>query len=107
MAAQQPKKWIIICSPVSGKGKGEEICKGTLMPALKKHGIAHELVVTEYKAHAIEVAKKYAAEDIGIISVGGDGTLHEIMDGLAEVEMLDKVQLGMLSQGTMNGYAVQ
>ena len=101
MAAQQPKKWVIICSPVSGKGKGEQICKENLMPALEKNGIAHELVVTEYKAHATEVAKKYAAEDVGIISVGGDGTLHEIMDGLADVKMLHKVQLGMLSQGTM------
>ena len=77
------------------------------MPKLKELGIPHELVVTEYKAHATEVAKKYASEDVGMISVGGDGTLHEIMDGLAEVKLLEKVPLGMVSMGTMNGYAVQ
>ncbi len=43
---------------------------------------------------------------LSVFAVGGDGTIHEVMDGLIEKGNLSQVSLGLLSQGTMNFYAI-
>jgi len=54
--------------------------------------------------HALELAKQYGTADCGLILVGGDGTIHEAMDGLLENGTLQDVTIALLSQGTMNFY---
>ena len=65
-------------------------------------GVAVEVVLTTHKGHAVELAKKYGTADCGLVAVGGDGTIHEVMDGLIEKGNLAEVPLGLLSQGTMS-----
>ena len=60
----------------------------------------------ESKGHATELAKQYGSADCGLVAVGGDGTIHEVMDGLIEKGVLADTALGLLSQGTMNFYAI-
>merc|ERR1719162_1503777 len=61
---------------------------------------------TKHKGHAIEIAKEHGSANCGIIAVGGDGTIHEVMDGLLENGKLQQTSLGLLSQGTVNAYAI-
>merc|ERR1719247_2468372 len=65
-----------------------------------------EIKYTEYKAHATELAREYGKKGYGIIAVGGDGTIHEVMNGLLDCKLLGQTPLGLLSQGTVNAYAI-
>ena len=53
-------KWVVICSPVSGTGKGKEVVEAELCPALTAKGVEYEVIYTDYKAHAVDLAKESA-----------------------------------------------
>ena len=66
-----------------------------------------EWVSTEYPGHAIELACQEAEEkhDV-IVAIGGDGTVHEVINGLMQVEADRRPRLGVLPTGTGNDLAV-
>ncbi len=60
-----------------------------------------DVAVSDRTGHAIELAR--AAADEGrsrIIAVGGDGTLHEVANGVLESGRCDDVAVGFIGQGT-------
>ena len=75
-------RYYFIVNPTSGKGKAlsylpliEEYCKKT--------GKQYSIHLTEYPKHATQLASAITADmDTMIVSVGGDGTSKEILDGL-------------------------
>lgn len=69
-----------------------------------KRNIKYEIAKTRYKGHATELARQAANSLIkydAIISVGGDGTLLEVANGLMGSDVL----LGVLPAGTGNDFA--
>eukprot|EP01065_Artemidia_motanka_P053009 TRINITY_DN9730_c0_g1_i1.p1 TRINITY_DN9730_c0_g1~~TRINITY_DN9730_c0_g1_i1.p1 ORF type:complete len:437 (+),score=130.90 TRINITY_DN9730_c0_g1_i1:61-1311(+) len=101
-----PKRWVVICCPVSGKKLAKKVVDEEFMPGMEAAGLQADIVLTARAGHATELAKQYGSADCGLIVVGGDGTIHEVMDGLIENGTLADTPLGLLSQGTMNFYAV-
>ena len=99
-------RWFVVVNPTSGSGRGltdyPHISK-----LLRDNGIAHEAVFTEHKHHATELT--VSAIESGyrhIIVVGGDGTLHEVVNGLfiqRTVEPSDVV-IAVISAGTGNDW---
>jgi diacylglycerol kinase (ATP) len=71
-------------------------------------GVPYQLdwVSTEYPGHATELARQAAEErhDV-IVSIGGDGTVHEVINGLMQVEADRRPRLGILPTGTGNDLA--
>ena len=66
-------------------------------------GIDAELAETTGPGHATEIATRAAAENRGlVIACGGDGTLNEIVNGLAAHQNGDRVPLALLPGGTAN-----
>jgi len=66
-------------------------------------GIATELAETTGPGHATEIAARAAAENRGlVIACGGDGTLNEIVNGLAAHQNGHRVPLALLPGGTAN-----
>src|SRR5262245_6992130 len=64
----------------------------------------HELSVvqTEYRGHAIEIARAAAKDDTEVVvALGGDGTLNEVINGLAGSD----VALGVIPGGTTNVFS--
>ena len=61
---------------------------------------------TVYPTHATELARQ-AAEDgyEVVISVGGDGTNHEVINGLMQVPEERRPRLGIVPVGTGNDFA--
>lgn len=59
---------------------------------------------TERKGHAREIAEKITSDGgtNDIIAMGGDGTLHEILNGFND---FDKNSLGLIPDGTGNDFA--
>lgn len=61
---------------------------------------------TEHEEHAIALAREAVADDVDLIAVvGGDGTVHEVLQGLVEADALNEVTLGVLPAGTENIFA--
>jgi YegS/Rv2252/BmrU family lipid kinase len=66
-------------------------------------GIEAELAETTGPGHATEIAERAAQEDRHlVIACGGDGTLNEIINGLAAHQNGHRVPLALLPGGTAN-----
>jgi YegS/Rv2252/BmrU family lipid kinase len=61
---------------------------------------------TVYPTHATELARKAAEDGYElVISVGGDGTTHEVINGLMQVDEEQRPRLGIVPVGTGNDFA--
>ncbi len=95
------EKWVFILNPAAGGGLAKKY-ENILAEKLKYHQINAEIVLTGYKGHATNIAKKYADDGYShIIAVGGDGTLNEIIRGIIEKE---NITLGIIPAGTGNDF---
>ena len=70
---------------------------------LKERGLEHELHYTEGPGHAIELARD--ASKAGhrlIVAVGGDGTIHEVVNGMLDGDksIVEDAVLGVVAAGT-------
>lgn len=99
-------KWFVIVNPTAGAGKGLTDYP-LISKLLRDNNISHEAVFTEHKHHATELT--VSAIDSGyrdIIVVGGDGTLHEVVNGLFIQRTVapDDVTIAVISAGTGNDW---
>jgi len=84
---------------------------------LEQAGIAHDCLITTHEKHAEERMKKQSStsdfrdisEYSGIVLVGGDGCIHEAMQGIHQRNdrdiILERVKLGTIGAGTSNGFS--
>ncbi|MDE6624598.1 MAG: diacylglycerol kinase family lipid kinase [Alistipes sp.] len=100
------EKWFVIVNPVAGGGRGLDD-----FPQISKHlrdaHILYEPVFTEHKFHATELTVTAVREGYRrIIAVGGDGTLHEVVNGLFIQQEVrpDEVLLAVVAVGTGNDW---
>ena len=76
-----------------------------IMAMLKSIGLRFEHDLTEAPGHAIELAKSAAKKGYElVVSVGGDGTINEIVNGLYDAGSIGDVRLGIISTGAGNDY---
>ena len=75
----------------------------TVQAVFKRAGIEYEVLKTTYRGHAKDMAKSITQESgHTIVSMGGDGTLHEILNGF---ENFENNALGVIPFGTGNDFA--
>jgi len=68
---------------------------------LVEKGLKFEFDVTEARGHAVELARTAIQKGYKlIVSVGGDGTINEIVNGLHASGSMKDVELGVISTGT-------
>jgi diacylglycerol kinase (ATP) len=94
----------VIVNPEAGAGK-----TGRLWPQIQSlfhgHGLRFEHDVTEAPGHAIELASHAARNGYDmIVSVGGDGTVNEIVNGIHASGNIENSLLGIVSTGTGSDY---
>lgn len=76
------QKWFAIVNPNAGHGKGKKDWK-RIAGLLESNGIVYEMRLTERPGHGTELVGELISEGYRkFISVGGDGTLHEITNGI-------------------------
>ena len=96
------EEWFVIVNPVSGHGRCVREWP-RIEALLRKAGFDYTFNFSSSKYEAIDLA--YSAVRMGfrkIIVVGGDGTMHEVLNGLyrqQEVPMSDIV-VGVIPVGT-------
>lgn len=88
---------LVVANPVSGRRKGEsagrEVCEG-----LDRLGVPSELFLTSKAGDARQRVRNLEAGTDLVVSVGGDGTLREVLAGLEG----RAVKVGVLPLGTGN-----
>ena len=99
-------KWFIIVNPTSGNGASKK--KWPLIyNELNLQNFIFEFSITKHKTHAIEIIKE--AVDKGFrkfICVGGDGTLHTIVNGILQLKpsIISEIKIGIIPIGTGNDW---
>jgi diacylglycerol kinase (ATP) len=103
----------LIVNPASDRGRTAQI--GEALQALlherataaSEKGQLYDLdwVLTEQPGHACELAEQAAQEGFDIVvAVGGDGTVHEVVNGLMHIEADMRPTLGIIPVGTGNDF---
>ena len=75
-------KHVIMVNPISGKKQGYKYAQ-IIKKLLKKYNIDSDIITSEYKGQLREIAYELSHDqDVRFYSVGGDGTLNEIVSGI-------------------------
>lgn len=73
----------LILNPISGSGKGKRLLP-EVVSRLEKMGYHADIVMTAGPGHARETAANAEADGVGVFVIfGGDGTISEVVNGLA------------------------
>ena len=101
---------IVIANPLAGRGRGRHAIP-RVSDILKQQGLDFNLVQTEYAGHAVELARLAVAERYQtIVALGGDGTVHEVVNGVcadlgSDPNPAEVVKLGVIPAGSGNDFA--
>jgi diacylglycerol kinase (ATP) len=73
---------------------------------LTKSGLKYDCEFTKMPGHATQIARQATANGYELVmAVGGDGTVHEVVNGLIDSSGKCKTTLGVISAGTGNYFA--
>ncbi|EEB20397.1 Ceramide kinase, putative [Pediculus humanus corporis] len=79
----RPKNFLVFINPFCGKQKGVEIYNKTVKPILELAKVDATVIVTEHNMHCRDVIlSKDIKKFDGVMAVGGDGTISEIINSL-------------------------
>ncbi|HEY5634122.1 MAG TPA: diacylglycerol kinase family protein, partial [Burkholderiaceae bacterium] len=111
----EPPRWLLVVNPSAGRGRGARLAP-RLPDLLARAGVSARIALSERPGHAGELAR--AAAEAGtrhFAAAGGDGTAHEVVNGLAayargrgdtdRLESLAAFSLSIVPIGTGNDWA--
>eukprot|EP00929_Paragymnodinium_shiwhaense_P049771 TRINITY_DN25098_c0_g1_i1.p1 TRINITY_DN25098_c0_g1~~TRINITY_DN25098_c0_g1_i1.p1 ORF type:complete len:503 (-),score=74.48 TRINITY_DN25098_c0_g1_i1:57-1565(-) len=77
------RRFLCIINPASGAGHAQNIFVRDALPVLEAAGSTLEVCVTKAAGEAIGIVKEMKLDSFdGILVAGGDGSLHEVLEGL-------------------------
>lgn len=97
--------WFFIINPTAGHRNGLRVWK-SIQKELIKRKVEHRSFLTEHPGHAevlarqISTIQKYKLKRL--IVIGGDGTMHEVVNGLKDV---DDIELSFVPAGAYNDFS--
>jgi len=98
-------KLLMLVNPVAGKKRGDDVARKAL-DIFQRQGVEIKSCYSEYPGHLIKVAQQEVNENWdGIVAVGGDGTLFEVVNGMTRGNADLPVPLGVLPVGTGNSFS--
>lgn len=105
---EQPRHITVILNPVAGARKTKKLYAKYVEPFLHLAGIKVSLIETESPNQAFELMRIMSNCD-GVAIVGGDGTVHEAINGLLHrpdsAEAAQKFPIGIIPTGQYNTIA--
>ncbi|KAJ1771482.1 hypothetical protein LPJ74_002302 [Coemansia sp. RSA 1843] len=100
---------LVLLNPVSGKRKALKVFDSIVKPIFEIGSMSYTLKITESPRHAADIVEN---EDLSpytsLITVSGDGLLHEVLNGLLRRKdwaQYKNLPLGVIPTGTGNGLA--
>ena len=101
----QEGKTLLIVNPAAKRGHGAEAGRQVLRALRAELGVHAVDVANTYRArHATELAAG-AAGYRNVVALGGDGVIHEVVNGLMQLPKADRPTLGVIPVGSGNDYA--
>ncbi|NOY05270.1 MAG: diacylglycerol kinase family lipid kinase [Chlorobi bacterium] len=94
------KTYYLIVNPVAGRGRVDRAVQ-SIIRKLESMAIPYRTLTSERSGHAIELAAGLDGRTAVVVAVGGDGTVHEIVNGLTKKDQL----VGVVPTGTGNDFA--
>lgn len=96
--------YVFIVNPIAGGGRGDRVYSNITQSRIYDE-IESISYFTEHKGHAEEITKKILDQNheeiTAIVVIGGDGTLHEIVNGLSDVD----IPVSFIPGGSGNDFA--
>ena len=99
------ERFIAIVNPAAGRGRTVKLA-GAQLARLREGGLRVDVIASTGPGHAAQLAREaYEQGYRRFLSVGGDGTAHEILNGVFGRETLaEHIELGFLPLGTGNSF---
>lgn len=98
-----PRKIKLILNPIANHGHSLQIV-ADLRPLMAEHNA--DWSSTDYPGHAAELARQAGEQGYDlVVAAGGDGTVHEVINGLMQVPEKGRPALGIVSLGSGNDFA--
>lgn len=95
-------KYYLVVNPHGGKNRGPGILK-KVQPIFKEAGAEVTVIETERAGHARELAKTVTTDGYnGFCAIGGDGTMHEVVNGMMSRSDGQRLPIGLITGGTGN-----
>lgn len=97
----------VILNPYAGRGRGGKMA-GQIEAAFRRHNLTCEIAQTSAPGEAVSLARRARLDGYAIVAAaGGDGTVHEVVNGLAEATPEDETVQGLavLQTGSGNDFA--
>lgn len=99
-----PRKVKVILNPMADMGNAWKVAND-LRPMIQEYGNA-DWSGTVYPTHATELAKQAGEQGYEmVIAMGGDGTVHEVVNGLMQAPATRRPVLGVVPVGSGNDFA--
>lgn len=94
----------IILNPTSGAGEGKR-ARSEIERELERRGLRCVVVQTEAAGHAFDLARRAAEEGESlVVAAGGDGTIHDVANGILRANTGAAITLGLLPIGRGNDF---
>lgn len=104
---EENNKWLVVVNPKASIGKSEKDWP-EIQQLLTSEGADFDFVMTAYQGHAISLVRDSITEKgyKNIISVGGDGTNNEVINGIFTQERFPttEITMGTIPVGTGNDW---
>ena len=98
--------WYIIANPTSGSGLVQRKWK-SVITSLDQHNLVYQFTFSEYEHHEQELVHRALEKGFKkFICVGGDGTLHHIVNGIMTQKFIDSslIKVAIIPMGTGNDW---
>src|ERR1700732_4645968 len=98
-------RFFAIVNPAAGGGRSAKLA-GPALAGLREKGLKIDVLASTGPGHAVELAREaYEQGYRRFIAVGGDGTAHEILNGVYRCARgRERIALGFLPLGTGNSF---
>jgi len=98
------KKFYLTLNPHGGQKKGPRLLK-QILPVLEAANVDFKIIETAFAGHANELANQLDFEGFdGMIVIGGDGTMHEVVNGMLTRPDKKQLPIGLIPGGTGNSF---
>ncbi len=99
-----PRRVLLIFNPGARRGRAREAAS-TLRPAVEHRGQA-EWAETERPGHATALAEQAGQRGVEVVAaIGGDGTVHEVVNGLMRLPPEQRPMLAAVPIGSGNDFS--
>ena len=98
------KNFKVILNPHGGQNRGPRILK-KIIPLFDSSNVKLNIIETNFSGHAKDLANQldYTNYD-GLIIIGGDGTIHEVLNGILSRKKKSDIPIGIIPGGSGNSF---